>query len=54
MFKKLVEWLTSLWPDPIDDLIGEVYWDEYETLLKNKYGIAEPWADDEEDERCSK
>jgi hypothetical protein len=50
MFKKLVEWLNSLWPTPIDDFVGGIYEDEYETLIKNKYGIADAWADTEEDD----
>lgn len=58
MFKKIVEWINSLWPNPIDYLITGAYeceyhseYDsEYETLIKNKYGIADAWADTEEDE----
>jgi len=50
MFKRLVEWFSSLWPNPVDDFVGEAYWNEYESLIKNKYGIADAWSDEDEDE----
>jgi hypothetical protein len=54
MFNKLIDWFTSLWSTPVDDYIGDAYSVEYETLIKNKYGIAAPWSDTEEEDEWTK
>lgn len=54
MFKQLIQWITSLWADPIEDFVGDAYDCEYETLIKNKYGIADAWADTEEEDECKR
>lgn len=53
MFKKLVEWFRSLWSTPIDDFVGDAYWNEYE-YLRDKYGIAQPFADEDEEDECKR
>lgn len=53
MWKKLVSWFSALWNDKADPYIEAMYWDEY-GYLRNKYGIAQPFADEDEEDKCRK
>lgn len=54
MFNKLIEWFSSLWSTPIDDFVGGAYDNEYENSIRNKYGIATPWSETEEEDEWTK
>lgn len=52
MLRMITEWFRRLWRDPIDDFIGDAYWNEYEdAYLKNKYGIPHPFAVEDEEKK---
>lgn len=49
MLQKIIDWLTSLWAKA-DPYAEAMVWDDTE-YLRTRYGIAQPFADeDEEDE----
>lgn len=54
MLQKIIEWFRTLWSDDVTDFVGDAYDCEYETLIKNKYGIADAWADTEEEDECKR
>lgn len=54
MFKKLVEWFTRLWRDDAPDAIERAYLDEYEPYIRNKYGIAQPFADEDKEDQWTR
>ena len=49
MFPQLIQWITSLWKNTIDPTIEQMAWDDYE-YLKTKYGIQQPFVDEDEDD----
>lgn len=52
MIKKLVDWLRRLWRDDAPAAVERLYLDEYAPYIKERYGIAEPFAP--EDDKCRK
>ena len=54
MLNKIIEWLRYIWRDDLPEFLGDAYDCEYETLIRNKYGIAAPWSDTEEDDECNR
>lgn len=54
MLKRLIQWISSLWSSPVDTFVGDAYDCEYETLIKNKYGIADAWSDTEDEDECNR
>ena len=54
MFKKLVEWFTRLWRDDVPDAVERLYLDEYAPYIRDRYGIAQPFADEDKDSECRK
>ena len=52
MLKKITEWFKRIWFDNVEREAEYMVWDDYE-YLRNKYGIREPFAPDEED-KCRK
>lgn len=52
MFQKIVEWLRRMWRDDAPEAIERLYLDEYAPYIKERYGIAQPFADEED--KCKK
>ena len=49
MLTKFIEWLRRLWHDDAPAAVEQLYLDEYAPYIRERYGIAEPFARDEED-----
>ena len=54
MFTQLIQWISSFFSNTVPDFVGDAYDNEYENLIKNKYGIADAWADTEEEDECKR
>lgn len=51
MFKRLIDWLKRIWFDKVEPEAEYMVWDDYE-YLRNKYGISQPFAPEED--KCKK
>jgi hypothetical protein len=49
MLQTIINWFTRLWRDDAPDAVERLYLDEYAPYIRERYGIAEPFAHDEED-----
>jgi hypothetical protein len=50
MLQKIINWLKRVWCDDVEREAEYMIWDDYE-YLRNKYGIREPFAHEEEENR---
>ena len=48
MFQKIIDWLKRLWRDDVPDAVEQMYLDEYAPYIRERYGIAEPFAKEDE------
>jgi hypothetical protein len=56
MLQKIINWFSSLWKDDLPDAIEQTFLDDYAPYVRERYGIAEPFAREEQDRdtRCRK
>jgi len=46
MLKVITNWFRSLWQLP-SDAVQSAYYDDYQEMLRKKYGIREPFSKDD-------
>ena len=44
MFQKIIDWLKRLWRDDAPAAVEQMYLDDYSPYIRERYGIAEPFA----------
>ena len=54
MLQTIINWFTRLWRDDAPDAIERLYLDEYAPYIRDRYGIAEPFAPDDKEDKCRK
>lgn len=50
MLQTIIAWFTKLWRDDIPEAVEGMYLDEYAPYIRDRYGIAQPFVDDEDKE----
>lgn len=53
MLTKIINWLRRVWRDDVPDAVERMWLDEYAPYIKERYGISEPFAPEEND-KCKK
>lgn len=48
MLQTIIDWFRKLWRDDIEPAIEETYLDDYAPYIRERYGIAQPFVDEEE------
>lgn len=47
MLTKIINWFRRVWRDDAPDAVERLYLDEYAPYIRERYGIAEPFVNEE-------
>lgn len=48
MLQTIIEWFRNLWRDELPEAVEQTYLDDYAPYVRDRYGIAQPFAEDED------
>jgi hypothetical protein len=49
MLRTIITWFKRVWRDDLPDAVEQTFLDDYAPYVRERYGIAEPFARDEQD-----